>query len=155
MKMLGRRNYSPSLLGKRPFWGISDEMNNFLENFFESHYDLSQTKEVWKPKLEVKEKKDEYIVKAEVPGLEEDHIELNVRDNRLELVGEKKEERIEDKDGSHYSEMTYGHFYRAIPFDKEIDAEKIKATMKNGVLTILVAKKIDADINSRRIKINN
>ncbi|HEV2364004.1 MAG TPA: Hsp20/alpha crystallin family protein [Caulobacteraceae bacterium] len=105
------------------------------------------------PAIDVKETDKAYEVSAELPGIEQKDVQLDLRDNVLTISGEKREERSEDKGGRHWSERSYGRFQRAIPLPQEIDADKAEATCKNGVLKITLPKNPRAAEKSHRIEI--
>lgn len=92
------------------------------------------------PKIDIKEKKDAVVVKAEIPGVLEEDVEVEITDNVMTISGEKKEEKEEDKDGYHYRESHTGSFSRSFSLPSEVAAEKAEAEVKNGVLTITVPK---------------
>lgn len=92
------------------------------------------------PRVDVFEDGNDVVVKAEVPGLEKDEIELLLEGNTLTLKGEKKkEEKIEDKDYS-YCERYYGTFSRTVELPVDVQADKVSATLTNGVLEIRLPK---------------
>lgn len=101
----------------------------------------------WAPALEVSEQEDSIIVKAELPGVKPDEIELSVEDSVLTISGRKKEEVTEEGEGHYHCERRYGMFRRTIPLPASVDAEKIEATSKDGVLTITLPK---AETGKRR-----
>lgn len=92
------------------------------------------------PKIDIKEKKDAVVVKAEIPGVAEEDVEVEITDSVMTISGEKKEEKEEDKDGYHYKESHTGSFSRSFSLPSEVAAEKADAEMKNGVLIITVPK---------------
>ena len=96
-----------------------------------------------------------YTVKAEVAGLDQKDIKLELRDNVLELSGEKRDERKDETDGRTYSERFYGSFHRSIPLQSEVDADKVEATFKNGLLTVVLPKNDQARDKTRRIEIKS
>jgi HSP20 family protein len=103
------------------------------------------------PSIEVSEQANEVKVTAELAGLEEKDINVQLADGVLTISGEKKTE-TEDKDRL-FSERVYGRFERHIPLE-DIDEEKINASFKNGVLTITLPRTSSAPSNARRIAIN-
>lgn len=106
------------------------------------------------PALELKDKDSEYELIAEVPGMKPGEIEIKVTDNILRLTGEKKEEREENKEGYLFSERRYGHFERAVELPRGIDVAKITASVKDGVLAILLPKSPEARERERKIEIS-
>jgi HSP20 family protein len=105
------------------------------------------------PRIEVKEKDNEVVVLAELPGLQETDVEVTLTDNVLSIRGEKKLEKT-DKEGEYtYSERSYGAFERRIPIDAEVLGDQVPAKFADGVLTVTLPKNPDAKGHSRRIPI--
>ena len=92
------------------------------------------------PKVDIKEKKDSVVVRAEVPGVSEDDVEVEITDNAMTISGEKKEEKEEEKEGYSYRESHIGSFTRSFTLPSEVAAEKAQADMKNGVLIVTIPK---------------
>jgi HSP20 family protein len=96
------------------------------------------------PNIDMYEEKDRYVVKAEVPGVEKDDIHVSVVDNTLQIRGEtKKKESVREQD-YYYSERYAGSFSRIIPLPAVVKADDIKATFKDGVLTLELPKAKEA-----------
>lgn len=94
-----------------------------------------------------------YEVNMELPGVSEDDIEINVRDNMLTVHGEKKTEREEKGKTYFFSERTYGAFQRSFRLPENSDSDKISAAFKDGVLSVRIPKTGPAPETTRRIKI--
>jgi HSP20 family protein len=105
------------------------------------------------PSIEVHENEDAYTIAAEVPGMDAKDVELNLRDNALTLSGEKVQEQTSEDGGRSWTERSYGRFERTIPFETEIDADRVSASCRNGVLTVTLPKNPKAKEKSRRIEI--
>jgi HSP20 family protein len=103
------------------------------------------------PNIEVSETDKDVRVMAELPGLEEKDVQLELANGTLSIKGEKKTE-TEDKD-RRFSERYYGHFERRIPVE-DVDEDKVSASFKNGVLTVTMPKAPQAQSKVRRIAIN-
>ncbi len=103
------------------------------------------------PAVDLSETDNEYLVRAELPGLEAKDISVEYLGDCLTLRGEKRNEVREEKEGVHRFESHYGAFSRTIRFDKPIDAAKIEAELKNGVLTVRLPKTEEA--RPRRIDV--
>lgn len=103
----------------------------------------------WSPAVEVFEKDDKFIVKAELPGLAEDDVEVHVGDGTLTIRGEKKTESEVKEEDYHWSELSYGKFVRTIGFPSSVAADKIEASYGDGVLEIALPKV--AEIKPKRI----
>jgi HSP20 family protein len=104
------------------------------------------------PRLDVVERDGELLVSAELPGLEEKDISVEVHGNVLSLQGEKKSEHEERKAGWHWSERSYGSFRRMVELPVDVEADKASASFKNGVLTITLPKAESAKV--RNIPVN-
>src|SRR5207245_93860 len=101
---------------------------------------------------EVFERNNQLVVRADLPGLTKDDINVDIDDDRITIRGERQSEHEEDEKGFYRSERSYGSFYRSVPLPQGVDAEQAKADFKNGVLEItmpLPAKKS----SGRRIEI--
>jgi HSP20 family protein len=93
----------------------------------------------WAPAIDVFEKEDEFVVKAELPGMKED-IDVSVVGDTLTLKGERKAESEVKKDDYYYCERSYGSFSRSIAIPSNVDAKKIEANYEDGVLEISLPK---------------
>jgi HSP20 family protein len=94
----------------------------------------------WAPAIDVFEKDDRFVVKAEVPGMKEADIDVSVVGNRLIIKGERKAESEVEKEDYYYSERSYGSFSRSIDIPSHVDAKKIEASYDDGVLEINLPK---------------
>ena len=104
------------------------------------------------PRLEVFEHENEYLVTAELPGLEEKDFQIEVHGNVLTLRGEKRSEQSGEEKGRHFSERVYGEFRRGIELPVEVSSDKASASFKNGVLTVTLPKAETAKV--RHIPVN-
>jgi len=105
------------------------------------------------PKLEVAETEKQIVISAEVPGIDQNDIELTYVDGSLILRGETKSE-TEDKERK-FSERYYGRFERRIPVGADIEEGKIDASFKNGVLKVTVPKSEKAQMKAKKIEIQS
>ncbi len=92
------------------------------------------------PAIDVAEKDDAILVRAEVPGCKPEDIEISVYGNTLTLSGEKKESHEANGDGYYHMESTWGSFRREVPLSAEVDPNKIEAVVKEGVLSVTLPK---------------
>ncbi|MDO9182220.1 MAG: Hsp20/alpha crystallin family protein, partial [Bacteriovorax sp.] len=107
------------------------------------------------PSIDVTEKENKYLLDADVPGMSESDIEIDLRNNTLIIKGEKKNE-IETKDADYVCvERSYGSFRRDIAFDEEVDPDNIKADLKNGVLHVELTKKEKSKLGHKKIPIKH
>lgn len=102
------------------------------------------------PSLDVKEKDDEVVVTAEIPGMTDKDVELFVDNGMLTIRGEKKGEREERG----YSERFFGKFERQIPLPASVDEERCKADFRDGLLTIHLPKSREEEEGRKKIPIN-
>lgn len=105
------------------------------------------------PTVDVAERDQEYRIVAELPGMAESDVDVSVAEGVLHLKGEKKQER-EEKDENYYvSERRFGSFQRSFRLPADVDAEKIEAGFKNGVLTVVLPKTAEAAQKRRKIEV--
>ncbi len=91
---------------------------------------------LWSPAVELVEKGNKYIVKADLPGVNKEDIDISVSDNVLTIKGERRETADIKGEDIHYEEISYGSFMRSLTLPSKVDAEKINATYENGVLEV-------------------
>lgn len=136
---------------------LRSQMNNLFNTSLSRWLDPSEgedlSKNIWGPALEVKEKKNDLIVKAEIPGMDKEDIEVTLEDGVLTLKGEKKREEKKEEEGRTTSEFYYGTFMRSISLPADVDEEKINASYKNGVLRITLPKKESSKPRQLRIDV--
>jgi HSP20 family protein len=94
----------------------------------------------WAPQLDVSETKDAMVVKAEMPGVDPEEIEIRLTGDLLTLKGEKEKETAEKEERYHRVERTYGAFLRSVRLPIAVDGSKVTATFKNGVLVVALPK---------------
>jgi HSP20 family protein len=90
----------------------------------------------WSPQVEAFRRGDNFVVRADLPGMKKDDVTVEVENNVLTISGERTAEREEDRDGFYRSERSYGQFYRAIPLPEGVNADQCEATFKDGVLEV-------------------
>ncbi|MFL5306806.1 MAG: Hsp20/alpha crystallin family protein [Polyangia bacterium] len=104
------------------------------------------------PTFEVKETKDAYVFRADLPGVKDADLEISLTGNRLSISGRREQERHEQGDTFYASERTYGSFTRSFTLPEGIDGDNVAADLKNGVLTLSVPKK--PEVQPRKVTIN-
>ena len=107
----------------------------------------------WTPAVDIIEKGDDLVIRAEVPGIERDAIEVKLEDNTLILSGERVRETEADDTRAYRRERVYGSFVRSFSLPKTVDATRISATYKNGILEITVPKAEEAKPRKIDIKV--
>ncbi len=136
----------------RELVSMRDDMDRFFDTFFGSGQgDLGN---YWKPAIDIEESNGNLMVRAEIPGMAKEDIKVSVQDDMLTISGERTRENEKKDKTVHRIERCYGQFRRMIRLPATVDADKVKATYKDGVLHItlpkpesLKPKHIEIDIN--------
>jgi HSP20 family protein len=131
---LRRKERQPDALAR-----IHDEMDELFGDFLQN-WDLPFVSRGQWPVLDIAENENEFIVKAEVPGCKAEDIDISVDKNRLTISGEKKQEEEQKSKNYYHLERSYGSFRREINLGCDVDANKIDATYKDGILNIRLPK---------------
>jgi HSP20 family protein len=148
----------------RPFMDLTrweSDMDRMMEDFFGRRFrpwwperargdDLG----VKAPTVDVFEEKDDIVVKAELPGMEKENIEVNLTDHMLTIKGEKKKEEEVKEEKYYRSERSYGAFVRTLELPRDVHGDKVKATFKNGVLEIRMPKTEEAKAKEIKVKVD-
>ena len=145
------RDLRPHRGEPNPFLALHREMNRLFDDAFRT-FDVApfSSQAIGWPNVEVNETEKEVNVVAELPGLEEKDVNVELRDGLLTISGEKRSE-TEDQE-RRFSERYYGRFERSVPVD-DVDQEKVEASFKNGVLTVMLPKLPTAQQKVKRIAI--
>ena len=88
------------------------------------------------PQVEVLQRDKEFVIRADLPGINKDNVKVELRDDSIVLSGERQEERKEEREGFLRTERSYGSFYREIPLPPDVDTSQATATFRDGVLEI-------------------
>lgn len=123
-----------SLTPWRPFWWLPGEEGG------------------WLPAVDAYEKDDKFVVKAELPGMKEEDIDVSVVGDTLSIKGEKKTETEVKEENYYRSERSYGSFFHSIPLPSAVDADKIEATYEDGVLEVTLPK--IAKVKPKKVKVS-
>lgn len=144
-----------------PMPSLQHEINDLFESFWHGWDRMpgrmtdrsGWMSSTFDPDIDVSETKDEFLVHADLPGLDEKDVEVEVSGDMLTIRGEKKEER-EDKGRSWHSvERSWGSFERAIPLPAAADTAKATASFTKGVLKVAIPKTAEAKTQARRLEI--
>lgn len=137
---------STALAPWRPFGVIEpfrQEMETLFDRFFGKGNENCLAVRTWTPRVDVEESDKEIVVKADVPGVDPKAVEVSIENGVLTIRGERKEEK-EEKKGYHRVERFAGSFYRSVTLPPGTDGDKVVATSANGVVTITIPKKVEA-----------
>ena len=105
----------------------------------------------WTPQFDVKETPDGYVLKADLPGIEEKDVDINVTGNRLVVSGSREDEGRHEGESYYTYERSYGTFMRSFTLPDGIDSDRVEAELKNGVLTLMIPKR--DEVKPRRVPI--
>lgn len=133
------------------FRGMLDEF--FSEPFFRmGDRDLAGT--MW-PRLDINEEKNQYIIRADLPGVSKEDINVSIDGDVLTISGEKKQERREGEGEYSHLERTYGSFSRSFSLPEYVDKESVDANYKNGVLELRLNKTGEPKRKAKQIEIKS
>jgi HSP20 family protein len=135
----------------RPFGSLLD-VDPFFEDVLDRNFPVRTA--TFEPQIDVKETEKEYVISAELPGLNKDDFKLTLENDVLTLEGEKKYEHEEKKGDYYRSERSYGAFRRSFRLSDDVNKNKIKADYKNGVLTVSIPKAKAAQSKEIQIQVN-
>jgi HSP20 family protein len=157
------KHYEPAVLSS-PFSlmrRLSDDMEQIFEDTFGARrfprllHRLEATERRWIPDVEAFERKGEFVIRTDVPGLTKDDVKVEISDGELVIQGERKQEK-EQKEKDYYAcERSYGAFYRSIPLPEGVKADDAKATFKDGVLEITMPAPKVPEKHGRRLEIKS
>jgi HSP20 family protein len=133
---------------------FEDFLGRRLRPFWPERWWPSAGFEIATPSVDLYEEKDDIVVKAELPGMEKDNIEVNLSGNRLTIKGEKKQEEEVKKAGYYRSERSYGSFVRTLELPREVQTDKVKAAFKNGILEVRLPKTEEAKKKETKVKVD-
>jgi HSP20 family protein len=147
--------------------GLRDEMNHLFDEFFSGFE--RRTPSMFRgyepgrlfagrrgqmvPAVDVSEDEKAITLTAELPGMKDEDVDVVLRDDMLTVRGEKKSEREEEKENYHLTERRYGSFERTFRLPDAADADRIEASIAEGVLTVTVPKRAEAKKAEKKIKI--
>jgi HSP20 family protein len=126
------------------FGTLRHEMDRLLERFFGEPSGVERSVGRWTPRTNVTETNDSLTITAELPGLEAKDVDVAISGDVLTIKGEKKQEKEEKDEHHHVVERTYGTFARMVRLPAPVAADQIKASFKNGVLTVTLPKTEEA-----------
>ncbi len=163
-EQLSRRDEHEGLLTPFGFMRrFSEDMDRLFEDFIRNPFGLTPsargmagvTHGTWAPNIEVFQRDSNFIVRAELPGLNKDNVQVEINNDMLTLSGERRQEREENRGGVYHSERSYGTFYRSIPLPEGVISESAEATFNNGVLEITLQAPPSGVAKGRRLEIKD
>ena len=122
---------------------VNDEISTLLNRHFNSYFpqnDYWEDAEKYSMPIEVSDKGEEYDIKAELPGIKKEDLDIDIEDNYLRINAKKYDETKEEEKNFKHSEFNYGEFSRTIQLPEEINIDKTEAKLEHGVLKITAPK---------------
>lgn len=135
----GKENHMVELEPWRPF-RETVTLRDAIDRLFEDSFIAPSKTGATMPKIDIKDEKDAVVVRAELPGIAEENVDIEIQDNVMTISGKKAEEKEEEKEGYYYKESHSGAFSRSFTLPAEVVADEASADMEKGVLTIRVPK---------------
>jgi HSP20 family protein len=151
----------------RPFDALRREVEQLFDDFGRDFWRLPTRRSLfdiepfWRretaweaaPAVDIAESEKAYEITAELPGMDEKNIEVKVANGNLTIKGEKQEEKEEKKKDYYLHERHFGSFERSFQMPEGVDADKIEANFKKGILTVTLPKKPEAQKPAKKIEV--
>lgn len=142
--------------------GWESDMEAMMDDFFSrrvrpwwpERWLRSHEMDMKAPRVDLFEEKDEIVVKAELPGIEKDDVEVKLTDHTLIIKGEKKKAEEVKEQNYYRSERSYGSFLRTLDLPKEVRPDKVKAAFKNGILEVRMPKTDEAKAKEVKVQVD-
>jgi HSP20 family protein len=135
-------------------FGLRDELDRLFDGGLSELTGGSQLLSLWNPAVDVYQDKDNVFVKAEVPGMKKEDIDVSLHDGILSISGERKAETTHKDAETYRSERFVGRFQRSLTLPAQVKADAVKAQYKDGILTITLPKAEEAKPKQIEIKVN-
>jgi len=124
---------------RRPMRAVDDMVGRLFEDILTPRAAAGDSRG-WAPAIDMLDRKDEIVLHADLPGLDQKDIDVSVENGVLTIRGQRQEEREAKEDDYYYSERWIGSFSRTVTLPPGVDTDKIRATYKNGVLEVHIPK---------------
>jgi HSP20 family protein len=129
--------------GRRGFWDPLSEMNRMVDQMFSTptrrqNGGGAQQLTEWAPSIDVLSQEGDLVVRAELPGVKQEDVDITLHDRVLTISGERKAEQEEERGGYYVRERRYGSFSRSLTLPEGVDESKVHARYENGVLQVRV-----------------
>jgi HSP20 family protein len=136
-------------------WSLLDQMRREIERSMDTRTaeGSSMATSDWVPAVDIKEEENDFVIVADIPGVDPKDIEVHMDNGVLTIKGEKESEKKEEREGYKRVERSYGSFYRRFGLPDTADPEKISANSNNGVLEVRIGKQ--EKVQPRKISVNS
>jgi len=145
-RMFGNFGLGRAGLGPSPFFDADID-----RDLWRRGSNLQQSS--WTPQVETFRRGDQLVVRADLPGMKKEDVNVEVDDGVLTISGERYDEHEENRDDSYRSERTYGQFYRAIPLPEGVSDQQCDASFKDGVLEVTLPMPKEPDRKAKKIPV--
>jgi HSP20 family protein len=122
---------------------LQGDMNRLFDRFFEGRSGNGVSRR-WIPAMDLVETTDHLVLRGDLPGMTEDDVNIEIKDNVLTVSGDRKAENEEKGEGYHRVERSFGSFSRSLSLPRGIDPDKVEAKFENGVLEVQIPKPAEA-----------
>ena len=161
----GKQKEGKAVAPWRPFGDLTRwerDMERMMDELFDrrmrpwwpERWLRAEPMEISAPAVDLYEDKDEIVVKAELPGMEKDDIQVNLADQTLIIKGEKKKEEEIREENYYRAERAYGSFLKTVELPMDVHADRVKASFKNGILEIRLPKTEEAKPREIKVKVD-
>ena len=138
---------------------VNDEISSLLNRHFDSYFPEAaywEQMDKFSVPVEIEDKGKNFIVKAEIPGIKKEDLDIELDKNCICINAKKEEEKCEENEEHSYkkSEFRYGEFSRTVYFPEEVDTDKTEAKLENGILEITVPKRINEKESRKKLTVN-
>ena len=137
-------------------WNAMEQLRREMGRMFEGQTSAEEGSSIatsdWVPAVDIKETEKEFLIHADIPGVDPDEIDVHMEEGMLSIKGERESESKEEREGYKRIERKRGSFYRRFSLPDTANAEKISAKSKNGVLEIIIPKQDKAQARKIPVK---
>jgi HSP20 family protein len=130
-----------------------EELERMTEELWEGWRPVFTLRTDFMPRMEMYEEKDELVVKAELPGVRKEDLNISIKDDVLSLKAEKKQEKVEEDKGYYLCERSFGQYSRSVSLPFAVNTSKVEATLENGLLEIRLSKAEEAKAKQIEVKV--
>ncbi|MGH7619995.1 MAG: Hsp20/alpha crystallin family protein [Gemmatimonadaceae bacterium] len=145
-------SYGPFALLRR----MSEDMDRLFENLSTGRglaFSSGPERSSWLPQVETVRRGDKLVVRADLPGMKKEDVNVEVDNGMLSISGERCEERDDSRDEFYRSERSYGQFFRSIPLPEGVTGDQVEASFKDGVLEVTVPTPKQVERKAKQIQI--
>ena len=150
MRLIRWNSLLPTVSRETPFF--QDEFNRLFDGYVTRGAQRGSAP-LFVPAVDIEESPDEFIVRADLPGLDQKDVKVNLMGDTLTIRGERKQETTRKENNAHRVERSHGAFERAFTFDAPVKSEGIKAQYRDGVLEVVVPKAEEAKIREIEVQV--